>query len=62
MDKNGDLYVSNWKKNKVRRWKRGEKKGTVIVGGNGQGDHFNQLNYPTFLSVDQDYSLYVFRY
>ena len=26
MDKNGDLYVSDYKKHEVRRWKVGEKK------------------------------------
>ncbi len=63
MDKNGSLYVSDWKKNEVRRWKRGEKgKGTIVAGGNGKGDQLNQLNWPTFIFVDDDYSLYVSDY
>ncbi|CAF0857654.1 unnamed protein product [Adineta steineri] len=61
IDKNGFLYVSDWKKNEVRRWKMGEynNKGIVVAGGNGQGNKLNQLNYPTFIFVDEDESVYV---
>ncbi len=59
MDKNGSFYVSDHEKNEVRRWKRGDKKGTIVAGGNGKGDHLNQLNFPTFLFVDEDASLYL---
>ena len=59
MDKNGDLYVSDLGRHEVRRWKVGEKKGTIVAGGNGQGDQLNQLNYPTYLFVDEDHSVYV---
>ncbi len=59
MDKNGSLYVSDFKKNEVRRWKRGDLNGTIVAGGNGRGDYLNQLDYPTFIFVDEDYSLYV---
>ena len=33
-------------KNEVRRWKIGETKGTIVAGGNGQGNQLNQLSYP----------------
>ena len=59
MDKNGYIYVSDYKKDEVRRWKRGETNGIIVAGGNGKGNHLNQLNYPTYLFVDQDDSLYV---
>jgi sugar lactone lactonase YvrE len=59
MDKNGDLYVSNYKKHEVRRWKMGEKQGTIVAGGNGEGNKLSQLNFPTFLFVDENYSVYV---
>ncbi|CAF1019710.1 unnamed protein product [Adineta steineri] len=59
MDNNGDLYVSDWAKNEVRRWKQGEKEGTIVAGGHGQGDHLNQLYRPTYIFVDEDYSVYV---
>jgi sugar lactone lactonase YvrE len=62
MNNNGDLYVSDWKKNEVRRWKIGERNGTIVAGGNGEGNQLNQLNVPTSLFVDKDHSVYVSDY
>jgi sugar lactone lactonase YvrE len=59
MDKNGSLYVSDYKKNEVRRWKRGDQNGTIVAGGNEKENHLNQLNFPTYIFVDEDYSLYI---
>ncbi|CAF4168825.1 unnamed protein product [Adineta steineri] len=54
IDKYGFLYVSDYKKNEERRWKMGEynNEGIIVAGG-------NQLNYPTFIFVDEEQSLYV---
>ncbi|CAF4197779.1 unnamed protein product, partial [Adineta steineri] len=61
MDKSGFLYVSDYKKNEVRRWKMGEynNEGIIVAGGNGQGNQLNQLNCPGFIFVDKDQSNYV---
>ncbi|CAF1238191.1 unnamed protein product [Adineta steineri] len=60
MDKHGFLYVSDYKKNEVRRWKMGEyNEGVVVAGGNGKGNQLNQLNTPTFMFVDENQSVYV---
>ncbi|CAF4140151.1 unnamed protein product, partial [Adineta steineri] len=61
IDKSGFLYVSDYKKNEVRRWKMGEynNEGIVVAGGNGQGAQLNQLNCSGFIFVDEDQSLYV---
>jgi sugar lactone lactonase YvrE len=59
MNNNGDLYVSDYEKDEVRRWKIGETSGTLVAGGNGNGDHLNQFNVPTYIFVDQDDSVYV---
>ena len=59
IDDNGDLYVSDNKKNEVRRWRIGETNGTIVAGGNGDGNRLNQLNCPTYIFVDQDHSVYV---
>ncbi|CAF1326916.1 unnamed protein product [Adineta steineri] len=61
MNKNGFLYVSDTKRNEVRRWKMGEydNEGIVVAGGNGKGDALNQLSYPTFIFVDEEQSVYV---
>jgi len=34
-------------------------KGTIVVGGNGEGERPNQLNYPQGLSFDRQGNLYV---
>ncbi|CAF3993142.1 unnamed protein product [Adineta steineri] len=57
--KNRFIYVSDWEKNEVRRWKEGDERGTIVAGGHGKGDRFNQLDHPTFIFVDKDDSLYV---
>ncbi|CAF1476897.1 unnamed protein product [Adineta ricciae] len=60
MDKFGFVYVSDWKKHEVRRWKMGERgQGEVVAGGNGRGDQLNQFNGPTFVFVDDEQSVFV---
>jgi hypothetical protein len=59
MDKYGYLYVSDHFAEEVKRWKIGDRNGIVVAGGNGKGDRFDQLNYPTFIIVDQDQTVYV---
>ncbi|CAF1158896.1 unnamed protein product [Adineta steineri] len=61
MDKYGYLYVSDYKKNEVRRWKMGEynNEGIVVAGENGKGDQFIQLNSRCFIFVDGHQSVYV---
>ncbi|CAF3921890.1 unnamed protein product [Adineta steineri] len=62
MDNNGDLYVSEWDKHQVRRFYEGDRQGTVVAGGNGQGNQFNQLNQPHYIFVDKDHSVYIADY
>ncbi|CAF3969530.1 unnamed protein product [Adineta steineri] len=62
IDNNGSLYVSDWEKHEVRRWRQGEAIDTIVAGGNGKGEHLNQLNSPSYIFVDQDRSLYVSDY
>ena len=59
LHKDGSLYVSDCKKNEVRRWKKGESQGTIVAGGNAEGNQLNQLHGPTFLFVTDDHTLYV---
>ncbi|CAF1607621.1 unnamed protein product, partial [Rotaria magnacalcarata] len=49
----------NYAKHEVRRYKFGEKNGTLVAGGNGQGAGLNQLNNPTYLFVDRQQNVYV---
>ncbi|CAF1167266.1 unnamed protein product [Adineta steineri] len=61
IDKYRFLYVSDWKKHEVRRWKMGEynNEGIIVAGGNGQGNEHNQLHSATFIFIDEEQSLYV---
>ncbi|CAF4988632.1 unnamed protein product, partial [Rotaria magnacalcarata] len=59
MDENGSLYVVDYGNDEVRRYKKGESQGTVVAGGNGRGDRFDQLSIPTYVFVDRDHSVYV---
>ena len=59
MDEQGFLYLSDWNRHTVRRWRVGESQSTVIADGNGRGSHLNQLNGPRQIFVDQNHSVYV---
>jgi sugar lactone lactonase YvrE len=59
MDENGSLYVTDDWKHEVRRYRRGESEGTVIAGGNGNGNRLDQLSSPAYVFVDRDHSVYV---
>jgi sugar lactone lactonase YvrE len=59
MDENGSLYITDWEKHEVRRYRRGESEGTVVAGGNGSGNRLNQLSGPRYIFVDRDHSVYV---
>ncbi|CAF4931500.1 unnamed protein product, partial [Rotaria magnacalcarata] len=59
MDENGSLYVVDYGNDEVRRYKKGESQGTVVAGGNGDGNRFDQLYGPQYVFVDRDHSVYV---
>ncbi|CAF2163171.1 unnamed protein product [Rotaria magnacalcarata] len=59
MDEQRYLYVSDTGKHEVRRYRLGEKDGTLVAGGNGAGDELNQLRSPTYLFVDRQQDVYV---
>ena len=59
IDEDGSLYVADFNADEVRQYRRGETQGTVVAGGNGSDDHFDQLYGPKFICIDRDHSLYV---
>ncbi|CAF4729811.1 unnamed protein product, partial [Rotaria sp. Silwood2] len=59
MDENGSLYVTDYGKHEVRRYRRGESQGTVVAGGNGSRNRLDQLSSPRYVFVDRDHSVYV---
>ncbi|CAF1454165.1 unnamed protein product [Rotaria sp. Silwood1] len=62
MDDNGSLYVVDWEKHEVRRYKIDDTQGTVVAGGNGAGNRLDQLSCPQYVFVDRDHSVYVSDY
>ncbi|CAF3623416.1 unnamed protein product, partial [Rotaria socialis] len=59
MDEQRYLYVSDYVKNEVRRYRFGDNRGTLVAGGNGEGNGLNQFNLPTFIFVDRQQNVYV---
>jgi sugar lactone lactonase YvrE len=59
MDENGSYYVTDVEKAEVRRYRRGESEGTVVAGGNADGNRLDQLSDPHYVFVDRDHSVYV---
>ncbi|CAF4727671.1 unnamed protein product, partial [Rotaria socialis] len=58
-DDNNYLYASIQERHEVRRWKMDGTCGTLVAGGNREGNRLNQLAYPTYIFVDKDHSVYV---
>ncbi|CAF3937607.1 unnamed protein product [Rotaria sp. Silwood1] len=59
MDDQRYLYISDEEKHEVRRYRIGDKNGTVVVGGHGEGDKLNQLCGPSYIFVDRKQAVYV---
>ena len=59
IDDEGSLYVSDFEKHEVRRYRGEDREGVVVAGGNGRGYASNQLNCPRHLFVDHELSLYI---
>ncbi|CAF0761034.1 unnamed protein product [Adineta steineri] len=59
IDKDRSIYVSDFVRCEVTRWKEGDTVGTVVAGGNDNGDGLNQFSWPMKIFVDKDYSVYV---
>ena len=62
MGNEGSLYVTDVEKHEVGRYRRQETSGILVAGGNGKGAALNQLNDPTYLSVDGEHAVYVSDY
>ena len=56
------VYVVDQGNDRVMRWLRDAKEGSVIVGGNGRGSRDNQFNRPSGILFDRQGNLYVVDY
>ncbi|CAF1376974.1 unnamed protein product [Rotaria sp. Silwood1] len=59
MDDQRCLYVSDVEKKEVRRYQMGDKNGTLVAGGHGEGAGLNQLKTPGYIFVDREQAVYV---
>lgn len=59
LDAQRNLYVSDTEKHEVKRYRIGEKEGTIVAGGRGKGAGLHQLNEPGYVFVDQQQNVYV---
>ena len=59
IDEQQSLYVSDYQKHAVRRYRHEENVGVVVAGGHGRGHGLHQLAHPCNLFVDQEGSVYV---
>ncbi|CAF4711544.1 unnamed protein product, partial [Rotaria sp. Silwood2] len=59
MDDQRYLYISDYEKHEVRRYQIGDKNGTLVAGGNGEGAGLNQPNFPLYIFVHQQQTVYV---
>ncbi|CAF4225900.1 unnamed protein product, partial [Rotaria sordida] len=59
MDNQRYLYISDTNKHEVRRYQIGDKNGTIVAGGNGNGAGLDQFNEPRYIFIDQQQTVYV---
>ncbi|CAF1309584.1 unnamed protein product [Adineta ricciae] len=69
IDHNGTIYMSDFVSTDstdptgstytIKRWNEGELHPIIVAGGNEYGNALNQLYNPSYLFVDQDYSIYI---
>ncbi|CAF2151684.1 unnamed protein product [Rotaria magnacalcarata] len=59
IDNDGFLYLVDSDKHEVKRYRIGENDGTIVAGGNGRGNRFDQLHYPRYTFVDRNQTVYV---
>jgi sugar lactone lactonase YvrE len=62
IDDQRHLYVTDTRKQEVRRFKMNENTDTLVAGGNGIGNRFDQFNEPRYVFVDREYAVYVTDY
>ncbi len=59
VDKDLSIYVSDWNRDRVMKWMKDAKEGTVVTGGQGEGNSLTQLSRPTAVTVDHLGNVYV---
>ncbi|CAF3870818.1 unnamed protein product [Adineta steineri] len=58
-DEKQTIYIADYNSHRIVGWKFGEESGEVVAGGKGQGDHLDQLNNPSDVTVDKKHDLLI---
>ena len=53
-DDNQSIVIADFGNHRIVEWKMGANNGKVIVGGQGEGNLLNQLNWPTDVLIDKE--------
>jgi sugar lactone lactonase YvrE len=59
VDELGQIYIADCGNDRVMRWCKEAKEGTIVVGRNRTGKQSNQFSCPNGLSFDRQNNLYV---
>lgn len=59
VDKNQNIYISDWSNHRVVKWIKGANEGIIIAGGQGEGNDLTQMSNPSGIFVDELDVLYV---
>lgn len=62
VDRFGNLYIADSRNHRIMRWIKQSNRGSVLLGGNGQGNMQSQFNRLSGLAFDQNNHLYVVDY
>lgn len=62
IDDERNLYVTDYSKHEIKRYSPGAKTGTLVAGGNREGDDLKQLNGPRYVCVDKNDAVYASEY
>jgi hypothetical protein len=54
VDNDDTVFVADHWNHRIVAWKKGDIEGHVVAGGQGQGNGFHQLNYPTDVLIDKE--------
>ena len=58
-DKDGNMYVTEYRLNAVVKFPKGADTGFIVAGGNGKGSDLNQLNGPEDVQVDRHGNIFI---
>lgn len=53
-DDDETIYIADTENHRIMKWENGAKNGQIVAGGNGRGNHSDQLDSPTDVILDEE--------